>query len=170
MNRSDLELYLDIDQQNSVFSSTEELLEQIQRILIYWLAQTSGGEDVMEKTERLFGYWESRCVETAKQGPKLPYIMMREALSLNRFEEFLVWVACIRQLDGEFAAELSGDGSSEELTLEDAFCLFRRLTVEDMEAEYRLLNPDDRLNVVLFQDWEEEDGTGFPVGTGLRYP
>ena len=156
MNRSDLELYLDIDQQNSVFSSTEELLGQIQRILIYWLAQTSGGEDVMEKTERLFGYWESRCVETAKQGPKLPYIMMREALSLNRFEEFLVWVACIWQLDGEFAAELSGDGSSEELTLEDAFCLFRRLTVEDMEAEYRLLNPDDRLNVVLFQDWEEE--------------
>ena len=156
MNRSDLELYLDIDQQNSVFSSTEELLGQIQRILIYWLAQTSGGEDVMEKTEKLFGYWESRCVETAKQGPKLPYITMREALSLNRFEEFLVWIACIRQLDGEFAAELSGDGSSEELTLEDAFCLFRRLTVEDMEAEYRLLNPDDRLNVVLFQDWEEE--------------
>ena len=156
MNRSDLELYLDIDQQNSVFSSTEELLGQIQRILIYWLAQTSGGEDVMEKTEKLFGYWESRCVETAKQGPKLPYITMREALSLNRFEEFLVWVACIRQLDGEFAAELSGEGSSEELTLEDAFCLFRRLTVEDMEAEYRLLNPDDRLNVVLFQDWEEE--------------
>ena len=156
MNRSDLELYLDIDQQNSVFSSTEELLGQIQRILIYWLAQTSGGEDVMEETEKLFGYWESRCVETAKQGPKLPYITMREALSLNRFEEFLVWVACIRQLDGEFAAELSGEGSSEELTLEDAFCLFRRLTVEDMEAEYRLLNPDDRLNVVLFQDWEEE--------------
>ena len=156
MNRSDLELYLDIDQQNTVFSSTEELLEQIQRILIYWLAQTSGGEDVMEKTEKLFGYWESRCVETAKQGPKLPYITMREALSLNRFEEFLVWVACIRQLDGEFAAELSGEGNSEELTLEDAFCLFRRLTVEDMEAEYRLLDPDDRLNVVLFQDWEEE--------------
>ena len=156
MNRSDLELYLDIDQQNSVFSSTEELLGQIQRILIYWLAQTSGGENVMEETEKLFGYWESRCVETAKQGPKLPYITMREALSLNRFEEFLVWVACIRQLDGEFAAELSGEGSSEELTLEDAFCLFRRLTVEDMEAEYRLLNPDDRLNVVLFQDWEEE--------------
>ena len=156
MNRSDLELYLDIDQQNTVFSSTEELLEQIQRILIYWLAQTSGGEDVMEKTEKLFGYWESRCVETAKQGPKLPYITMREALSLNRFEEFLVWVACIRQLDREFAAELSGEGNSEELTLEDAFCLFRRLTVEDMEAEYRLLNPDDRLNVVLFQDWEEE--------------
>ena len=156
MNRSDLELYLDIDQQNNVFSSTEELLGQIQRILIYWLAQTSGGEDVMEKTERLFGYWESRCVETAKQGPKLPYITMREALSLNRFEEFLVWVACIRQLDGEFAAELSGEGSSEELTLEDAFYLFRRLTVEDMEAEYRLLDPDDRLNVVLFQDWEEE--------------
>ena len=156
MNRSDLELYLDIDQQNTVFSSTEELLEQIQRILIYWLAQTSGGEDVMEETEKLFGYWESRCVETAKQGPKLPYITMREALSLNRFEEFLVWVACIRQLDGEFAAELSGEGSSEELTLEDAFCLFRRLTVEDMEAEYRLLDPDDRLNVVLFQDWEEE--------------
>ena len=156
MNRSDLELYLDIDQQNSVFSSTEELLGQIQRILIYWLAQTSGGEDVMEKTERLFCYWESRCVETAKQGPKLPYITMREALSLNRFEEFLVWVACIRQLDGEFAAELSGEGNSEELTLEDAFCLFRRLTVEDLEAEYRLLNPDDRLNVVLFQDWEEE--------------
>lgn len=156
MNRSDLELYLDIDQQNSVFSSTEELLGQIQRILIYWLAQTSGGEDVIEETEKLFGYWESRCVETAKQGPKLPYITMREALSLNRFEEFLVWVACIRQLDGEFAAELSGEGSSEELTLEDAFCLFRRLTVEDMEAEYRLLDPDDRLNVVLFQDWEEE--------------
>ena len=156
MNRSDLELYLDIDQENTVFSSTEELLEQIQRILIYWLAQTSGGEDVMEKTEKLFGYWESRCVETAKQGPKLPYITMREALSLNRFEEFLVWVACIRQLDGEFAAELSGEGSSEELTLEDAFCLFRRLTVEDLGAEYRLLNPDDRLNVVLFQDWEEE--------------
>lgn len=156
MNRSDLELYLDIDQQNSVFSSTEELLGQIQRILIYWLAQTSGGEDVIEETEKLFGYWESRCVETAKQGPKLPYITMREALSLNRFEEFLVWVACIWQLDGEFAAELSGDGSSEELTLEDAFCLFRRLTVEDMEAEYRLLDPDDRLNVVLFQDWEGE--------------
>lgn len=156
MNRSDLELYLDIDQQNSVFSSTEELLGQIQRILIYWLAQTSGGEDVMEETEKLFGYWESRCVETAKQGPKLPYITMREALSLNRFEEFLVWIACIRQLDGEFAAELSGEGSSEELTLEDAFYLFRRLTVEDMEAEYRLLDPDDRLNVVLFQDWEEE--------------
>ena len=156
MNRSDLELYLDIDQQNSVFSSTEELLGQIQRILIYWLAQTSGGENVMEETEKLFGYWESRCVETAKQGPKLPYITMREALSLNRFEEFLVWIACIRQLDGEFAAELSGEGSSEELTLEDAFYLFRRLTVEDMEAEYRLLNPDDRLNVVLFQDWEEE--------------
>lgn len=156
MNRSDLELYLDIDQQNSVFSSMEELLGQIQRILIYWLAQTSGGEDVLEETEKLFGYWESRCVETAKQGPKLPYITMREALSLNRFEEFLVWVACIRQLDGEFAAELSGEGSSEELTLEDAFCLFRRLTVEDMEAEYRLLDPDDRLNVVLFQDWEEE--------------
>lgn len=156
MNRSDLELYLDIDQQNSVFSSTEELLGQIQRILIYWLAQTSGGENVMEETEKLFGYWESRCVETAKQGPKLPYITMREALSLNRFEEFLVWIACIRQLDGEFAAELSGEGSSEELTLEDAFCLFRRLTVEDMEAEYRLLDPDDRLNVVLFQDWEEE--------------
>lgn len=156
MNRSDLELYLDIDQQNSVFSSTEELLGQIQRILIYWLAQTSGGEDVMEETEKLFGYWESRCVETAKQGPKLPYITMREALSLNRFEEFLVWIACIRQLDGEFAAELSGEGSSEELTLEDAFCLFRRLTVEDMEAEYRLLDPDDRLNVVLFQDWEGE--------------
>ena len=156
MNRSDLELYLDIDQQNSVFSSTEELLGQIQRILIYWLAQTSGGENVMEETEKLFGYWESRCVETAKQGPKLPYITMREALSLNRFEEFLVWVACIRQLDGEFAAELSGEGSSEELTLEDAFYLFRRLTVEDMEAEYRLLDPNDRLNVVLFQDWEEE--------------
>ena len=156
MNRSNLELYLDIDQQNSAFSSTEELLGQIQRILIYWLAQTSGGEDVMEETEKLFGYWESRCVETAKQGPELPYITMREALSLNRFEEFLVWVACIRQLDGEFAAELSGEGNSEELTLEDAFCLFRRLTVEDMEAEYRLLNPDDRLNVVLFQDWEEE--------------
>ena len=156
MNRSDLELYLDIDQQNSVFSSTEELLGQIQRILIYWLAQTSGGEDVMEETEKLFGYWESRCVETAKQGPKLPYITMREALSLNRFEEFLVWIACIRQLDGEFAAELSGEGSSEELTLEDAFYLFRRLTVEDMEAEYRLLDPNDRLNVVLFQDWEEE--------------
>ena len=50
MNRSDLELYLDIDQQNSVFFSTEELLGQIQRILIYWLAQSSGGEDVMEKT------------------------------------------------------------------------------------------------------------------------
>ncbi len=156
MNRSDLELYLDIDQQNSVFSSTEELLGQIQRILIYWLAQTSGGENVMEETEKLFGYWESRCVETAKQGPKLPYITMREALSLNRFEEFLVWIACIRQLDGEFAAELSGEGSSEELTLEDAFYLFRRLTVEDMEAEYRLLDPNDRLNVVLFQDWEEE--------------
>ena len=156
MNRSDLELYLDIDQQNSVFSSTEELLGQIQRILIYWLAQTSGGEDVMEETEKLFGYWESRCVETAKQGPKLPYITMREALSLNRFEEFLVWIACIRQLDGEFAAELSGEGSSEELTLEDAFYLFRRLTVEDLEAEYRLLDPNDRLNVVLFQDWEEE--------------
>ena len=156
MNRSNLELYLDIDQQNSAFSSTEELLGQIQRILIYWLAQTSGGEDVMEETEKLFGYWESRCVETAKQGPELPYITMRDVLSLNRFEEFLVWVACIRQLDGEFAAELSGEGNSEELTLEDAFCLFRRLTVEDMEAEYRLLNPDDRLNVVLFQDWEEE--------------
>lgn len=156
MNRSNLELYLDIDQQNNAFSSTEELLGQIQRILIYWLAQTSGGEDVMEETEKLFGYWESRCVETAKQGPELPYITMREALSLNRFEEFLVWVACIRQMDGEFAAELSGEGNSEELTLEDAFCLFRRLTVEDMEAEYRLLNPDDRLNVVLFQDWEEE--------------
>ena len=156
MNRSDLELYLDIDQQNSAFSSTEELLGQIQRILIYWLAQTPGGEDVMEETEKLFGYWESRCAETAKQGPELPYITMREELSLNRFEEFLVWVACIRQLDGEFAEELSGEGSSEELTLEDAFCLFRRLTVEDMEAEYRLLNPDDRLNVVLFQDWEEE--------------
>ena len=156
MNRSDLKLYLDIDQQNSAFSSTEELLGQIQRILIYWLAQTPGGEDVMEETEKLFGYWESRCAETAKQGPELPYITMREALSLNRFEEFLVWVACIRQLDGEFAEELSGEGSSEELTLEDAFCLFRRLTVEDMEAEYRLLNSDDRLNVVLFQDWEEE--------------
>ncbi len=160
MNRSDMELYLDINQKNSAFSSTEELLGEIQRILIFWLAQTEGGEAVRQETasqetEKLFGYWESRCARSAEQGAALPYIRMREELSLNRFEEFLIWVAVTRQLDGEFAAELSGDGFSEEMTLEDVFLLFTRLAGADMAAEYRLLNPEDRLNVILFQDWEE---------------
>lgn len=157
MGRSNIELYLDKKQQNRAFASTEELLAQIRRILIYWLDQSSGESDGRQDAEELFGYWESRCAETAKRGWKPPYIRMREMLSLNRFEEFLIWVALIRQLDADFAAELKGEGfSEEELMLEDVFLLFQRLTGENTEAEYALLNPDDRLNVILFQDWEEE--------------
>lgn len=157
MGRSNIELYLDKKQQNRAFASTEELLAQIRRILIYWLDQSSGESDGRQDAEELFGYWESRCAETAKRGWKPPCIRMREMLSLNRFEEFLIWVALIRQLDADFAAELKGEGfSEEELMLEDVFLLFQRLTGENTEAEYALLNPDDRLNVILFQDWEEE--------------
>ena len=157
MGRSNIELYLDKKQQNRAFASTEELLAQIRRILIYWLDQSSGESDGRQDAEELFGYWESRCAETAKRGWKPPYIRMREMLSLNRFEEFLIWVALIRQLDADFAAELKEEGfSEEELMLEDVFLLFQRLTGENTEAEYALLNPDDRLNVILFQDWEEE--------------
>ena len=157
MGRSNIELYLDKKQQNRAFASTEELLAQIRRILIYWLDQSSGESDGRQDAEELFGYWESRCAETAERGWELPYISMREALSLNRFEEFLVWIAMVRQLDAEFAAELRKEGfSEEELTLEDVFLLFQRLTGENTETEYALLNPDDRLNVVLFQEWEEE--------------
>nr|DAG76743.1 MAG TPA: replicative helicase [Bacteriophage sp.] len=157
MSRSNIELYLDKEQQNRAFASTEELLAQIRRILIYWLDQCSGESDAGQDMEKLFGYWESRCAETAKRGWELPYISMRETLSLNRFEEFLIWIALIRQLDAEFAAELRKEGfSEEELTLEDVFLLFQRLTGDNTETEYALLNPDDRLNVVLFQEWEEE--------------
>lgn len=157
MGRSNIELYLDKKQQNRAFASTEELLAQIRRILIYWLDQSSGESDGRQDAEELFGYWESRCAETAERGWELPYISMRETLSLNRFEEFLIWIAMVRQLDAEFAAELRKEGfSEEELTLEDVFLLFQRLTGENTEIEYALLNPDDRLNVVLFQEWEEE--------------
>lgn len=157
MSRSNIELYLDKQQQNRAFASTEELLAQIRRLLIYWLEQAPEESGDGQAIEELFRYWESRCAETAKRGWELPYVSMRKTLSLNRFEEFLIWVALIRQLDADFAAELKEEGfSEEELTLEDVFLLFQRLTRENTEAEYALLNPDHRLNVLLFQDWEEE--------------
>ena len=154
-----ISLYVDLNRRDRAFHSMEELLEQIHGFLLYWVdccARENGPEG--ETPEVLYDYWDARCEKTKEQSIDLPYLRLKERLSLNRFEEFLVWLTVIRQLDGEFAGELQEKDfcSGEELTLEEAFWLFGALSPESRKTAYALLDSEYLPGLVLFRDWEEE--------------
>lgn len=159
MMDSYMSLYVDFNRKDRAFASMEELLEQIHCFLLFWVDCCLPGQKADGiSPEPLYEYWDARCEKTRERSPGLPYLELKERLSLNRFEEFLVWLEVIRQLDGEFAQELQEKGfcAGEELTLEEAFRLFGALSPESRKTAYALLDSEYLPGLVLFRDWEEE--------------
>lgn len=160
-----LSFYLEESRRERAFASTQELLEQIYRMLLVWLDQCPVGGDADDApigrdvdVQQLYDYWDARCGQTAQKEKALPYVELRQTLSLNRFEEFVVWLALARQLDADFAGELEQKGfcAAGELTLEDAFLLFQAVVPESRRAAYALLDSEYGPNMLLFEDWDAD--------------
>lgn len=143
-----LEEYVELNKESQPFSSTEELLQTIQGILLCWIDQEKKGES---KREKLLSYWESRAEATKE---RLPYLEVERRFSLQGFTRFLLWLSIAVELFSGFLEELQERGlcADHGLTLENAFLLYSGACQEDRRQVYALTDPENRINILLFEE------------------
>lgn len=156
-------LYADREKQNKAYDSTEELLDDIRAILLWWTDSALLRKDDGERktgADEVFGYFAKRCQRARDEGKTLPYLKLTAVAGLTHFEEFILWMTLLWELDGEFVSTLQENGMclGKELTLEELYLLYGSQAEGSEEEEYRLTDPEYRVNVILFRELKEEPG------------